>query len=90
MARVKLFRWKCGRKTDRRCGICLHCCDERDERNRRIDAGVKAYVPPQDRPGHRLYKGNRQSSESKKAALKKATAARLAKIDDQMPTAGGI
>jgi hypothetical protein len=87
MARIKLCRWKCGRKTDRRCGICLHCCDERDERDRRIDAGVEPYVPPQDRLGHRFYE-RKVLSESKKAALTKARAIKQAKFSDQMPQAG--
>lgn len=55
MARLKLCRWKCGNKTERRCGICLACCNRRDETNRQIDAGLIAYVPPQDRPGHRFF-----------------------------------
>jgi hypothetical protein len=79
MARLKLCRWNCGRKTDRICGICIFCCDERD---RQIAAGVP-YVPPSQRPGHRFYKGDRKVSEAKKSALTKATAARMAKFDDQ-------
>ena len=70
--------------TDRRCGICLECCNARDEMNKRIDAGLEAYIPPDKRPGHRFYKGERKLSEAKRAVLMKATAARMAEIDDQM------
>jgi hypothetical protein len=84
--KFKLCAWKCGRKTDRRCGICLECCEERDRLNRAIDAGTAAYVPPEKRPGHSLYKGN--ISTSKQAALAKATAARMAKFHDQTTSQG--
>jgi hypothetical protein len=76
----KSCRWSCARKTDRRCGICLTCCDARDERHRDIDAGKLAYVPPDKRLGHRLYKGDKALSESKKAALTKAATARIGQI----------
>ena len=74
MARLKLCRWNCGRKTDRICGICIYCCEERD---REIASGV-LYIPPSQRPGHRFYKGKR--SEGQKAAL---TRARMAKFSVQ-------
>ena len=51
----RLCRWKCTRKTSRRCGICLQCCDERDEHNKRLDAGTTKHIPPTERPGHRFY-----------------------------------
>ena len=51
---VKKCRW-CGVETKRHCGICLNCADARDEYNKRIDAGKAVYVPPEQRPGHRLY-----------------------------------
>lgn len=70
MARLKLCRWNCGRKTDRICGICIHCCDERD---RQIASGAP-YIPPSERPGHRFYK--RKRSEAQKAALSRARAAK--------------
>jgi len=28
--KLKLCAWKCGRKTDRHCGVCLECCKKRD------------------------------------------------------------
>src|SRR4030095_15683192 len=49
-AKTKTCKWGCGRRTDRRCGICIYCIDERDERDRRIDAGLEAYLPPSQRP----------------------------------------
>ncbi len=79
MSRDKPCRWKCGRTTDRRCGICLECCNERDERNKRIDAGIEAYTLPEDRPNHRFYK-RKQISPAKKSALDKATAASVARF----------
>src|SRR5262245_24188046 len=57
--RKRLCHWRCGRRTDRICGICLECCKERDERDRQIDAGAVAYVPPDKRPGHRFYKADK-------------------------------
>lgn len=78
MAKGKLCRWKCGRRTDRRCGICIQCITARDERNRRIDAGIEAYVPPAKRPGHRLYEGKVSKPRSAKqiAALARLNAIR--------------
>ena len=70
MPKPRLCRWKCGRKTDRRCGICLPCCDERD---RKI-AG-DPYVPPSQLPGHRFKKS---VTEAQKAALVKARASKQA------------
>ena len=84
--KLKLCAWKCGRKTDRRCGVCLECCNARDEMNKRIDAGLEAYVPPDKRPGNRFYKG--EISTSMRAALTKATSARMAKFHDQTPSQG--
>jgi hypothetical protein len=84
MARTKLCRWNCGRKTDRRCGICIYCCDERD---RQIASGAP-YIPPSQRPGHRFYE-RKALSEAKKAALKKATAVRVAEFNDEIGQSGG-
>lgn len=79
-----LCRWKCGRKTDRICRICLECCNERDAKNKRIDAGLEAYVPPTERPDHRFYKGGkRERTAGQKAALEKAQAIRTAQINEQ-------
>ena len=64
------------------CGICLECCNERDERDRQIDAGAIAYVPPDQRPGHRFYKGpsgKRQMTEARKQSLAQARAAKSLK-----------
>lgn len=88
MKRLRLCHWHCGRKTNRSCGICLECCNARDERNRWIDADKLAYVSPDKRQGHRFYKGDKVLSESKKAALTKANAARMAKFHDQMAHTG--
>ena len=77
--RQRLCRWECGRKTDRICGICLYCCDERD---RQIASGAP-YIPPSQRPGHRFYE-RKVLSEAKRAGLKKATIARVAEFNDQM------
>ena len=65
--RERFCRWQCGRRTDRRCGICLQCCNERDKRDRRIDAGLEAYVPPEKRPAHPLQKRSRQEAEDGRA-----------------------
>jgi hypothetical protein len=83
--RRRLCRWDCGRKTDRICGICLYCCDERD---RQIASGAP-YIPPSERLGHRLYKGKRKKpiTDSQRQAL---DAARVAKLLKQMPRAGFI
>jgi hypothetical protein len=85
MSRDRLCRWQCGRRTDRRCGICLQCCNERDERNRRIDAGLEAYVSPQDRSGHRF--SERKQGKRTDDQLKALRAARAAKSLKQMPQA---
>lgn len=77
--KARLCRWKCGRKTERRCGICVQCCDARDERNRRIDAGTAPYVPPTERPGHRLYE-RKQLNSGQKDALVKARAVRKSNL----------
>ena len=82
----RLCRWKCRRKTNRRDGICLECCNERDERNRRIDAGLEAYIPPEKRPGHRFYKRKTAKAErtaNQQAALTKARTARIGRITEQ-------
>lgn len=55
--------WNCGRKTERRCGICIFCCDQRDAKNKAIDAGEAVYIPPTERPGHRFYE-RKQLSQS--------------------------
>lgn len=75
---VKRCRW-CKAETDRRCGICLMCCEVRDRQNRLIDAGKAAYVPPEQRPGHRFYR-RKQLNEGQKAALAKANASKQGKI----------
>lgn len=65
-------RWKCGGSAAGRVsGICQRCCDKRDARNKRIDAGLESYVAPSQRPGHRLYEGRpkRTLSAAHKAAL---------------------
>ncbi len=73
----RLCRWRCGRKTNRRCGICLTCCQKRDETDRRIDAGTARYIPPTERPGHRFY----VSPERKAARLARgAKATRTANV----------
>ncbi len=72
-------RWNCGRKTERRCGICIFCCDARDERDRLIDAGKLAYIPPSERPGHRFYERKQLiRSPAQKAAIDKLNAAKSA------------
>jgi len=85
--KLKLCAWKCGRKTDRRCGICLECCNQRDEINKRIDAGLETYVPPDKRAGHRFYKpqGAKPRTDMQRAAL---THARMAKSLKQTPNQG--
>jgi hypothetical protein len=55
MSKNKLCRWECGRQTDRRCGICLECCNERDRHDSAVTAGSEVYLPPDHRPGHRFY-----------------------------------
>ena len=88
MARLKLCRWNCGRKTDRICGICLQCCNERDEKNKRIDVGLEAYVPPDKRPGHRFHERKRVKRTD--GQLKTLSSARTAKSLKQMPQGGGF
>jgi hypothetical protein len=84
MARLKLCRWNCGRKTDRICRICIFCCDERD---RQIASG-EPYVPPSERPGHRFYKGDkRERTVKQKAALTSLNQTRVA--DSAKQTAQG-
>lgn len=75
----KPCRWRCGRTTDRRCGICLACCDARDERNKRIDQELEPYVPPQDRPGHRLYERKQGERTDKQRAS-------ITKLNQSKPT----
>ena len=80
--RQRACRWQCGRLTDRICGICLQCCNGRDEKDRQIDAGAAAYMPPDKRPGHRFYKGpsgKRQMTETQKQSLAQARAAKSLK-----------
>jgi hypothetical protein len=75
----KRCRW-CNRETTRHCGVCLLCCDKRDERNRQLDADWTKYIPPDLRPGHRLF-----VDPAKKAAYRarglKAKATRAANKD---------
>jgi hypothetical protein len=74
MPKPRLCRWNCGRKTDRICGICLPCCDDRD---RLITSGAP-YIPPSERSGHRLYKGNQKPrTEAQKAATQKLIASKI-------------
>jgi hypothetical protein len=78
-------QWKCGRLTDRICGICLQCCNGRDDLNRQIDAGVVAYVPPDQRPGHRFYKADKPKKAMTEAQRQSLAQARAAKSLKQMP-----
>ena len=87
--RQRACRWRCGRLTDRICGICLQCCNERDERDRQIDAGAIAYVPPDQRPGHRFYKGlagKRQISEARKYSLAQARSGQITEANRRHAT----
>lgn len=84
----QLCIWNCGRMTERRCGICIFCIDERDERDRQIDAGKVAYIPPTERPGHRFYE-RKQLSEAQKAAIVKANAAKKAQMARPNAQLGG-
>ena len=92
MSNGKLCLWHCGNPTDRRCGICLNCCDARNERNRQIDAGLIAYTPPSKRPEHRFFedvaKKARTRTDKQKEAMTKARATRAAILLKQMPVAG--
>jgi hypothetical protein len=82
MSKPRLCRWNCSRKTDRRCGICIYCCDERDQQF----ASGAPYVPPSERPGHRLYKGNKkQRSESQRLAVQKLNASKIESITKKLP-----
>jgi hypothetical protein len=84
MPKPRLCRWNCGRKTDRRCGICIYCCDERD---RQFASGAP-YVQPSQRPGHRFYKKN--LSEAQKVVLAKARASKRPISSVQIANSGGI
>lgn len=75
----ELCRWCRGPLGDHRpSGICLSCCDARDERNRQISAGLIPYVPPDQRPGHRLYHTPDQKAvfKARGAKIKATKAAR--------------
>jgi hypothetical protein len=84
MPKPTLCRWNCGRKTDRRCGVCLFCCDERD---RQFASGAP-YVSPSQRPGHRFYKKN--LSEAQKVVLAKARASKRRISPVQIANSGVI
>src|SRR6516225_6792388 len=88
--RQRACRWRCGRLTDRICGICLQCCNERDERDRQIDAGAIAYVPPDQRPGHRFYKADKPKRVLSDAHKQALTSARMAKFIVRITGAGPI
>jgi hypothetical protein len=84
MAKLRQCRWNCGRKTDRRCGICLFCCDERDRHNKAIDAGTESYIPPTKRPGHRFYeRKGRGRTDKQKAAIESLNRARGTELAKQ-------
>ena len=89
MGKQKPCIWNCGRLTDRHCRICLDCCNARDEVNKRIDAGLEAYVPPDKRPGHRFYKpegrGKRALTEKQRAAMASRKAKLRTEIDFKAP-----
>jgi hypothetical protein len=89
MSNGKLCRWHCGNQTDRRCGICVNCCDARDKRNRQIDAGLMAYTPPSKRPGHPFFEGSARKgrTDKQKAALATTNAARVADSAKELPVA---
>jgi hypothetical protein len=68
----------------------LQCCNERDEKDRQIDAGAVAYVPPDKRPGHRFYKADkpkRMLSDAHKQALADGRAKSIARIAGTAPIA---
>lgn len=68
--KTKRCRW-CKEPNTRRCGVCLVCCNQRDEKNRQIDAGTALYVPPTERIGHRFYERKQvPRSEAQKIAAK--------------------
>ena len=83
--RKRACSWHCGRLTDRICGICLQCCNERDETNRQIDAGAAVYVPPEKRPGHRFYNRCQLTDGQKKALSRARRAKSSAQIDGTAP-----
>ena len=76
--------------TDRICGICLDCCNARDERDKRIDAGLEVYVPPDKRPGHRFYKGDKPKQAMTEAKRQSLATARMAKSLKQITGTGYI
>ena len=82
----KRCRW-CSRETARHCGICLACCDKRDERNRQLDVDWTKYVPPDLRPGHRLFVDPVKKAARRAAGLK-AKATRAANKDGNSHRAG--
>lgn len=75
----KKCRW-CKAFTDRRCGICLPCCDARDEYDRKIDAGLAPYIPPEEIPGHRFYKRKHERSIKQIESTRRLNANILEKI----------
>jgi len=91
MARVKFCRWKCGGPTANRTGICNNCWKASVDRHRQIDAGVIAYVPPQDRPGHRLYKRRRvKRTAEQEASLTRVNTDKSAITAKEMPRRGAF
>jgi hypothetical protein len=87
MSKNKLCRWKCGRQTDRRCGICLECCNERDRHDSAVTAGSEVYLPPDHRPGHRFYerKQTPRTEAQKAAATKLGNASKSNSNKNRMP-----
>ncbi len=78
--KIRPCAWKCGRKTDRRCRICIYCYDERDAKTwinpqyPRPEANRLSHmdwVPPDKRPGHRFFERKKieRTDAQKTAAL---------------------
>lgn len=72
--RAAFCRWKCGRQTPNRSGICDPCWADRD----RIYAERKA-------TGAARGAQPKQLSAKQRASLEKATAARMAKLTKKLP-----
>lgn len=83
--KLKLCKWRCGRRTQAHSGICLECTTERDRHDKAIDAGTEKYIPPEQRPGHRFFK-RRQRSEAQKAGIAKGKATKAASKRAERPT----
>jgi hypothetical protein len=68
-----LCRWRCGRKTGNRSGICDPCGQAAEALRSNTDSGYKVWLE------HRRAKAAKATSEARGAHLQKARASRMPK-----------